>query len=229
MISFNLKSSLGIALICFVAGFCIALLLVGSCNSGAKRKEVAHTAMLKAQADSLHAYYQNNIAAIQASNDQLILELNVAKWELDDLKTKTKNKAVTIKKMIAPKGYPAKELLKKKETFPVTADIGLNKCDSLAQLVSEYIQESETKDSLTELQDARKDSLISGKDAIIAMHESDNLNLSLLFRQSLQQQQKLDKENLRLHKRLKRQRTAGRLLSIGTAILSGVATYYITQ
>lgn len=229
MISLRLKSSISIALICFVAGCCTAFLLLANCASPAKQPVISHATLLKAQADSLHAHYQVTITDLEKRNKQLDAELQNTKTELKAAKAKANAKASEIKKLIYSPGYPAKELLKKSTTFNPVIDSSLQKCDSLALLVSEYLQESEQKDRLYETQVTQQDSLLSGKDDIIVLQQSENLNLTTLFKLSVTEQKKLEKDNLKLRKKIKRQRSAGKWLALGSAILSGLTTHYLSN
>lgn len=229
MISLRLKSSISIALICFVVGCCTAFLLMANCGSPAKQPAMSSATLLKAQADSLHAHYQVTITDLEKRNKQLDTELQNTKVELKAAKAKAITKANEIKKIIYPPGYPAKELLKKSISLNPVIDSSLQKCDSLALLVSEYLQESEQKDRLYETQINWQDSLLSGKDEIIVLRQSENLNLSVLFKQSLAAQQYLETNNLKLRKKMKRQRSAGKWLALGSAVLSGLTTHYLSN
>lgn len=229
MISFNLKSSLAIALICFVLGCCTALLLIGSCNNNNREPNFIQPDLLKKQADSIEDNYGTKITELETRNRLLHEELNTTKAELNAVKTKAKSKAATIKKLIEREGYPAKELLKKIDPSTVAIDSSLSLCDSLAQEVSEYIHLNETKDSLYEVQIGTQDNIISGKDSVIAFKTEEHNALNGLFNQSLKEQVRLLSENKQLQKRIKRQKLKGKLLALGTAILSGLATHYVTQ
>lgn len=229
MISFNLKSSLAIAVICFVLGCCTAFLLLGDCNRNALDENLVKPEVLKQQADRIETSYQIKITELENKNLQLQTELSATKVQLNALKAKTKTKAATIKKMIGPQGYPAKELLKKIDPASVVMDSSLSPCDSLVQEVSEYIKDTELKDSLYEVQAGLQDSIITGKDSVIAIKTSQYSELSTVFDQSVKQQETLFSENKSLQRQVKRQKRKGRLLAIGTAILSGLATHYLTQ
>lgn len=229
MISFNLRSSLAIAIICFVLGCCTAFLLVGGCNNDTKQESIAMPEMLKQQADSIKANYQAKITELETRNSHLQQELSTTKAQLKAAKTKTKSKAATIKKIIEPKGYPAKELLKKADSFSVVENSSLLPCDSLVEEVTQYMKLNETEDSLYEAQIAAQDSIIEVKDAVIAFKDSAHAALDKVFNQSLQEQDKLLSENRQLRKRLKRQKLKGKLLAFGSAVLSGLVTHYLIQ
>jgi hypothetical protein len=229
MISLRLRSSISIALICFVAGCCTALLFTARCGDSPKQPTVTTAMVLKKQADSLHAHYHAGITELEAQNKQLTTELQTTKAELKAAKSKVNTKAATLKKIINPPGYPAKELIKKSSASPVTENMEPQNCDSLTLLVSDYLEETEQKDSLYETYIVQQDSLLAGKDKIIALQENENQNLSFLFKQSLSQQTILEKDNLSLRKKIKRQRSAGRWLTLGSAIATGLITHYLSN
>lgn len=229
MISFNLKSSLAIAIICFVLGCCTTFLLTGSCNNGAKRENIVMPQILKRQADSIETLYQAKITKLETANRQLQQELTTIKVQLNDVKAKAKQKEAVIKKITEPKGYPAKELLEKATPSSAAIVSPLITCDSLVQEVNEYIELNEKKEVYYETYIAIQDSIIEGKDSIIAFKITEYNALSRLFDQSLHEQQKLLAENNQLYKRFKREKRKGKLLAVGTALLSGLITHYITQ
>ncbi len=226
MISLRLKSSISIALICFVLGCFTAFLLTATCGSP-KQPAITSATLLKAQADSLHTHYQTTIAKLEKNNKELDAELQNTKAELKAAKAKANSKAAEIKKIITPPGYPAKDLLNKPTASLLPVGNDLEKCDSLVMLISEFLQDTEHKDSLYEAQLLQQDNLIAGKDAIIKVQENENLNLSFLLKQSLTQQTLLEKDNLKLHKKMKRQRSACKWLAFGSAVLSGITTHYL--
>lgn len=229
MISFNLKSFAAIAIICFVLGCCVTFLLTSKCNNEVKPKSFISPKVLHWQADSIEASYKVNIIELESRNEQLQQELNLTKLELNAVKAKSKSKAATIKKIIDPKGYPAKELLEKADPSLMVMNSGLSTCDSLVQEVNEYVELNEVKDSLYEVQISIRDNLITSKDSIIAFKTEKHKVFSSLFNQSLQDQQKMLSENNRLRRRIKLQKLKGKLFAIGTGVLSGLATHYLTR
>ncbi|MFN4313302.1 MAG: hypothetical protein ACK4E0_03340 [Chitinophagaceae bacterium] len=229
MISLRLRSSIAIALICFVLGCCTTFIFTAGCNSSSGQPAVRQAMLLKAQADSLHAHYQTAITEIEKRNKQLTTELRNTKAELKTAKAKTTTKAAAIKKVITSPGFPARELIKKSSTSSIPENSEGQNCDSLVILVSEFLEEAEQKDSLYETYILQQDSLLTGKDNIIALQKNESSSLSLLFTQSLSQQTFLEKDNLSLRKKIKRQRSAGKWLAISSAIVTGLATHYLSN
>ncbi|MBN8865862.1 MAG: hypothetical protein J0H92_20985 [Sphingobacteriales bacterium] len=229
MISLRFRSTLSIALISFVLGCCAAFLLMARCGKEDKQANVAHAKLLKAQADSLHTHYQTAISELESQNKKLDRQLQTTQAELEAAKAKTKTKAAAIKQLLNPPGYPAKELLKKTGGSSTSFAENPEKCDSLVSLLADFMIETEIKENLYEVQALTQDSLIEGQQAVITLHQNENLQLSSLLKQSLAEQQSLVKDYIHLQKRMKRQRASGRWLAIGTAVLSGIATHYLTN
>lgn len=69
---------------------------------------------LKKQATQSAADYQFKIAALQKQNAELQTQLTSTKKQLAAIKNKTAIRKSSIKKLIKPIGFPARELLKKK-------------------------------------------------------------------------------------------------------------------
>src|SRR5258705_3751028 len=169
MITLNFKSPITTLIVGFLIGCLATFLLMGGCNNSKSDHEtIANPKELKKQADAVEASYQKKIGELQTSNQQLQHDLKLVRDQLSVIKGRTKQKEATIKKIIEPKGYPAKELLKKVNSPSATMDTSLSSCDSLVQEVSEYILENETKDSLYEAQANIQDSIITVKDSVIA-------------------------------------------------------------
>lgn len=223
----NLKSSLLIAVICFVLGFAGAFLLMGQCNdSDTSTQSIVQVKELEKQIASKETVFQTKLSELQKRNQQLQQELTSTQVELFTIKLKSKKKEDNIKKLIQPKGLPAKELLKKVGKPAIAIDNNLSPCDSLAEEVSEYIEVNAIKDSLYETKIGLQDSVIAVKDSVINTHVKFNRELKAGFSTSLEQQELLSAENAKLKKKIKRQKRRSKLINIGAMILSGLATNY---
>lgn len=240
MISLKLKSSTWIAITSFILGLFIAVLLTGNCSGPSSPNQFLPAQLLKKQADSLQAVYHGKLSALEQANADLQKRLSQTKFELQTLKLKNKSKAAAIKKITQPPGYPAHNLLLKVSTpdlqptfgYPsqITATEANNStCDSLKSLINDYLQEVELKDSLYESVLLQQDSLLAVKDDMITLQSKQLENFSQLLNETLSGQQTLARENSRLLKKLKRHRRGTRLLTLGTALLSGLATHYLTR
>ncbi len=228
MFLFNLKSSIILLAIGFVAGFGTTFLFKGCDNhSTLPHTNIVSTQDLKKQAATLEDTYQQQITELAKRNYRLQAKLKSAREELSQAKSKVRQRESRIKKIIdSNNGLPAKELLAraKPEIPPDSVSIP---CDSLADEVSEYIRENHLKDSLYESQAVMQDSIIEAKDSVITLKTEQYKGLQILFDESLQQQENLLKENKSLRKQFKRQRFKNTLKTIGLIIFSGTVTNYI--
>ncbi len=223
MISFNLKSSITIAVICFVLGCCTAFLLNG-CNDNQQSAAIVKTKELEKEFSQKEESYQLRFGELQKKNISLQQELISTQAELFIIKAKTKSKERQINKRIAPKGMPAKELLKKSGGGLLAIDSSLSPCDSLVLEVTEYIEENAIKDSLYEVHISLQDSAIVTKDSIICMHESKYQDLKTSFKVSLVQQYQLEEANQNLSKKIKRQKKRSRAAALGGMIVTGIVS-----
>jgi hypothetical protein len=229
MFLLNLHSTLRLALLSFAIGFCGSLLLFGNCNHNKYSNSTVPINFLKIQADSIRTIYEPRIASLESRNHFLQLELKRTKEQLSTIKLKAKSKAQTIKKIIELGGYPAKELLKKIEPATLIVANELSPCDSLVQEVSVYLQDTNIKDSLYDAHITIQDNIIAGKDSIISLCNEKQEIFGKILDQSLLQQKQLAKQNLSLQKHLKHQKHKSRFITLGAAILSGLAVNYLTH
>ncbi len=230
MFSFKLRSTPILALIPFVMGFVIALLLMSDCNNhSVKTHDVLTPKIIQKMADSINKDYQVRIDLLEGQNELLQNKITSYHNQLIAVRSKAKSKEKTIKNLIAPKGFAASELLEKEEAVHIPVDSSLTPCDSLAEQTAEYMQITATKDSLYELQINTLDNLITVKDSVIEEKTNQYEQTSVLLKQSLALQENLLSDNRKLEKKSRRQKRGNRLLVIGAAILSAFTTDYLTH
>jgi hypothetical protein len=227
MTTINLKSSTALLILGLVIGFCLSLLFKG-CNSEipVPHEKVISPAVLKKQAADIENTYQTKFTELENKNQQLQNELKTTKEQLTTIKLKTKQRENSIKRIIEPKGFPAKELLAKVNSS-VIVDSSLSPCDSLAQEVSKYVEENEVKDSLYQSQINTLDSIVAVKDSVIRFKTELHSEWIDVFTEALDQQVILQKENQQLRKLFKRQKRKSKLITAGLMILSAVGANYL--
>jgi hypothetical protein len=227
MMTFHLRTFISLLITVFVLGFFSTFLFTGCDRNKISKKDISVTPkVLKKQADTIQENYLKQIASLQDQNLELQQDLEITQGLLEQAKLVTKQKEIKIKKIIEPKGYPAKELLQKIEITP-SINNDLSPCDSLITEVHEYIEENHRKDSLYEVQLIQMDSVVTVKDDLIQANEKAYTNLNLLFGQSLTAQGNLIKENKLLQRQFKRQRFKNKLITTGLMILSATAANYL--
>jgi hypothetical protein len=226
MMTFHLKTFLSLLLLGFVLGFVTAFVFTGcNKNSTIKKEVVVKPKDLKKQAVTIEENYQKQIASLQDQNIELQQDLEVNQGLLDQAKEITKQLENKIKKLIEPVGYPAKSLIQKVKTSEISRD--QSPCDSLINVIPDYIEENHRKDSIYELQIIQMDSVVSIKDDLIQTNAEAYANLLKLFDQSVASQENLIKENTQLRKQFRRQRFKNKLVTAGLMILSATATNYL--
>jgi len=223
MISLNLKNLLTLLLIGFTLGFCSSCLFTGCDKSSASSKKmVVKPKELKKQAEAIQENYHNQITVLQDQNLQLQQNLEATQALLDRSKQICKQKEQQIKKLTGPKRFLAKDLLAKVDTLKAASN-----CDTLANLVVEYIVENNLKDSLFEIQLTQMDSAVSVKDKLIDANEKAYTNVNILFNQCLKGQETILKENKLLLSKFERQRFKNKVITVGLMILTATASNYL--
>jgi hypothetical protein len=226
MMTFHLKPFLSLLLLGFVLGFVTAYLFTG-CNKNSTiiKEAIVKPKELKKQAVTIEENYQKQIVNLQDQNIELQQNLEATQGLFDQAKAKTKQLENKIKKIIEPPGYPAKRLIQKVRANEISSD--LSPCDSLINVITDYIEENHRKDSIYEQQIIQMDSIVSLKDHLIQTHTQAYTNLHQLFGQSVVNQENLIKENTQLRKQIKRQRFKNKLVTAGLMIISATATNYL--
>ncbi len=223
MMSLNLRNVLSLVLLGFVLGFFASFSFTG-CNKTltSKTEVVVKPKELKKQADAIQENNQKQIADLQDQNIELLQNLEVTQGLLDQTKQVCEQKEKQIKKLTEPKGYPAKALLTKVDTSEFVSN-----CDSLINVVNDYIEENHRKDTIYDVQLMQMDSVVTEKDDLVQSNKEAYTNLHKLFDQSLVNQESLTRENKQLQRQFKRQRLKNKLVNVGLMILSATATKYL--
>lgn len=220
MVSNQFKTSLVLLFLGFISGVCLSVLFMGcgGCNSSASKS--SPLTEIKSKAADNHASYQNKDAQLDSIQSNLTCSIDNLKTPLKKAKQAVAKRQIRIARIIEPKGYPAKKLIKESD-YP-HPEVGF-KCDSVINEVSLLIKENNYKDSLYETQLAQYDDLVHTQNLIIQNDSFAYQNLQGLFDEAIERGEILEKENSILRKKMKRQKVKGKLVSIGLIILSGFA------
>ncbi len=226
------KINIGVPVITLILGILIGLLswflfdLSASDLLTASSPDTTET--IKKEIAAKEALHQEKLTELENKNDALQKDLNSVKEQLESIKSKTKKRETTIKKILEPNGMSAKDLLAK-VAYSVALDSSSSRCDSLANEVSEYIEENAEKDSLYETHISKLDSTVSIKDSIIQLKNKLHIDLSNTVSKLLNDQEALLRENKALRKEFKRQKRKGKLVTVGLMILSATAAKYLLK
>lgn len=230
MATFHLRTSFALLVLGFVLGFFTTTLFHGCGKVPASKIELpaAKPQQLSKQATDLQKSYQDEIAKLQDENFELQQELEVTDGLLQQAKQTTFEQEKKISgSSLFLKSFPAHDLSFKLKPFSPLPIPDRTACDSLTNEVNLYIQANHRKDSLYEQQIFQFDSVISVKDALLQAGDKAYGNLNSLFGQSLTAQQTLIQENVVLKKKVKAQKTKGKLLALGGIVLSGLAADFL--
>jgi hypothetical protein len=226
------KINIGVPIITLILGILIGLLCYFlfdfSANDLLASKSVDNPASIKKEIAEKEALHQEKITELENKNAALQKDLNTIKEQLVSIKSQTKKREITIKKILEPKGMFAKDLLAK-VAHPVPVDSSLSRCDSLANEVSEYIEENEEKDSLYETQISKLDSTITIKDSMIQLKSKMHIDLSNTVSKLLNDHEALLRANKALQKEFKRQKRKSKVVTVGLMILSATAANYLLK
>jgi|GEM_PF-5202410 hypothetical protein len=247
MMRFPLRTLIVLLLLSFAAGFITSFLIFEDYNflKHDSSKELSPKS-LKKEANSSEVSYQKQIETLTSQNVELQQQIDVSQGLLEDAKNIAAQKEDHIKELIrqskssSPKkleksfnANPQRYLPNGETGFLENSQVALlpgkddNYCDSLAQEVTTYIADNKHKDSIYELQLTQFDSLLSNKDVVIETSRKAYDDLKLLFDKSLFSQATLQKENLQLTSRNKRQKFKSKVLTGALLLLSGFAANYI--
>jgi len=239
MMRFYLRTVIALVLLSFAAGF-ITCFLVFEDHKVLKpgtSKDVSIKSLAK-EANQSDASYQKQIEKLTSQNLGLQQQMNLNQGLLDDVKRIAGQKEAHIKQLIKQNRSSTRSYRTNQNSYLSTgqtrslgkAEVALlpheeyNYCDSLEQEVTSYIDASNRKDSIYEVQLIQFDSLLSGKDSIIRTSGKAYTELHLLFEEAVSKGVALQKDNIALRKENKRQRFKTKLFAGGLMILSGFAT-----
>ena len=226
------KINIGIPVITLILGILIGLLswflFDLSASDLLTPSSVDNSETIKKEIAAKEALHQEKITELENKNAALQKDLNTVKEQLASIKSQTKKREATIKKILEPKGMAAKDLLEK-VGHSVPVDSSLSPCDSLANEVSEYIEENLVKDSLYETQIGKLDSTIVIKDSIIQLKSKMHIDLSNTVSKLLNDREALFRENKAIRKQFKRQKRKGKFVTVGLMILTATAANYLLK
>ena len=226
------KINIGVPVITLILGILIGLLswflFDLSANDLLTTSSVDNSETIKKEIAAKEALHQEKITELENKNAALQKDLNTIKEQLASIKSQTKKRETTIKKILEPKGMAAKDLLEK-VGHSVPIDSSLSPCDSLANEVSEYIEENSVKDSLYETHIINLDSTIAIKDSIIQLKNKLHIDLSNTVSKLLNDREALLRENKALRKEFKRQKRKSKFVTVGLMILTATAANYLLK
>lgn len=185
------------------------------------RKEIKEskiaTQEMKQQVSSIETSYQEQIRYWIGKN--MVLQNRIQQTDLELERSRMKEKSMQ-GKILA--------LISESKTLTDTFSI-ISNCDTLKEQITEFIAETNIKDSLcnTEITDLKM--VIQNQDSAMVVCQSSFTMLKQVTDSSFALQTRLTDELNRANKQLRKERRKSKLLTAGIMILSGTTTFLLLQ
>lgn len=185
-----------------------------SCNKSLPTSGEQQTSiLLKSQHVQLVSEYRHEIAVFKSRNDSLQKELSATKQQLLVYQNNVRRNKILVQDRVNKQSA---------DTITKLAD-----CDSLKQEVGNYIITVEQEDSLQQKAITELEAVVVNKDSALAFCEQHFESMTNLAMQSLDGQQKLEKDLQKANNKLKRRVVLTRILAGTTIVLTAVTAAFI--
>lgn len=172
---------------------------------------------MTSQVNSIESNYKTQLQYWIQKNNYLQEQIQKTDFALSQSKQKEKSLQGSIQVLISE----SKDL---KDTSQIVSN-----CDSIKESVSQFISETNTRDSLCDNEIADLKTLVQNKDSAMTVCESSFSMLKQVTDSSLVFQNKLTDELNRANKKIKRGNIKSKFLAAGVMILSGVTTILLLK
>jgi hypothetical protein len=172
---------------------------------------------LKVQVSNIEENYKNQIQYWVVKNNALVNQIQNTEVALTQSTQKVNSLQGKIQSMIS-----------ESKTLKDTTDIITN-CDSLKTQVTQFISETNVRDSLCDNEIADLKCVIQNKDSLVAVCENSFSMLRQVADSSLAQQKELADKLKLADKKIRRSNLKTKFLSAGLLILSGVTATLLIQ
>ncbi len=185
------------------------------------RKEVKESKIvvkeMKEQVNSIETNYKEQIRYWISKNMALQNRIQQTDLELEKSRVKEKSMQGRIFTLITQ----SKTLT---DTFSIVSN-----CDTLKEKITEFILETNIKDSLCSAEITDLKTVICKQDSAMAVCQNSFMMLKQVTDSSFAMQTRLTDELNRASKQLRRERRKSKLLTTGVIILSGATTFLLLQ
>lgn len=185
------------------------------------RKEIKEskiaTQEMKQQVSSIEASYQEQIRYWIGKN--MVLQNRIQQTDLELERSRMKEKSMQGKIL---------SLISESNTMTDTFSIVSN-CDTLKERITEFIAETNIKDSLCNAEITDLKTVILNQDSAMVVCQSSFTMLKQVTDSSFALQTRLTDELNRANKQLRKERRKSKLLTAGIMILSGTTTFLLLQ
>ncbi len=172
---------------------------------------------MTAQVNSIESNYKTQLQYWIQKNNYLQEQIQKTDFALSQSKQKEKSLQGSIQVLISE----SKDL---KDTSQIVSN-----CDSIKERVSQFISETNTRDSLCDNEIADFKILVQNKDSAMTVCENSFSMLKQVTDSSLAFQNKLTEDLKRANKEIKRGNIKSKFLTAGVMILSGVTTILLLK
>lgn len=211
----TLKKHLNLRVLFYILSTCFTIVTMFYPISCKKQKENASqesVEILRKEQERLNKSVQVRLQVLSKRNDSLQYQLRSINQKLSGSKAQLLVKRNHVKQLVQSSN-----------------DSGGTPCDSLRQVVSDYLSSDEHQDSLYEANIETLESLLEVKDSSLHV-VTDALDQSgQLIQQSLTRQETVEKDLVKAERKLKRKQVLNRVLAGSTLVLATVTTILIIR
>ncbi|MCC7302504.1 MAG: hypothetical protein IT233_07680 [Bacteroidia bacterium] len=185
------------------------------------RKEIKESKIvvkeMQQQVSSIETSYQEQIR--YWVNKNMALQSRIQQTDLELERSRMKEKSIQ-GKILA--------LISDSRTLTDTISI-ISNCDTLKEKITEFIAETNVKDSLCNAEITDLKTVILNQDSAMIVCQSSFTMLKQVTDSSLVMQSRLADELNKASKQLKKEKRRSKLLAVGAMILSGTTTFLLLQ
>ncbi len=211
----TLKKHLNLRVLFYILSTCFTIVTMFYPISCKKQKENASqesVEILRKEQERLNQSVQVRLQVLSKRNDSLQYQLRSINQKLSGSKAQLLVKRNHVKQLVQSNN-----------------DSGGTPCDSLRQVVSDYLSSDEHQDSLYEANIETLENLVEVKDSSLHV-VTDALDQSgQLIQQSLTRQEAVEKDLVKAERKLKRKQVLNRVLAGSTLVLATVTTILIIR
>lgn len=211
----TLKKHLNLRVLFYILSTCFTIVTMFYPISCKKQKENASqesVEILRKEQERLNQSVQVRLQVLSKRNDSLQYQLRSINQKLSGSKAQLLVKRNHVKQLVQSNN-----------------DSGGTPCDSLRQVVSDYLSNDEHQDSLYEANIETLENLVEVKDSSLHV-VTDALDQSgQLIQQSLTRQETVEKDLVKTERKLKRKQVLNRVLAGSTIVLATVTTILIIR
>lgn len=209
-----------VPIVILITALCIGLfLLFNTCSNDKEhlKPDKEQIQSSEHEANLVEEYYQNAFLNLKVHSDSLEQVLNKTQKQLIATKIKLEQSKFDVVSLV------------EKDTSGLSVQQKLNDCDSLKEVVSDYVVWVDSTQSGYESTIKQLSNIVAVKDSEIVICQISYTQLKSINDDNLQRERKLTEDLETAYKQQRRNRIQNKFLAAGFLILSGVTTSLIIQ